>query len=209
MNILDFMLKNLPPLYKTENTLKRYKFLGKIFQEVYNKMHNMQYEYIIDMASADILEVLGNNINVPKPLGMDIETYRSILKIAYYNIFLVPTHDNLMRVTKKVTGFFPYMKPLWTFGSEEINDQGLYIAYDLDLNYNTEILLYLEKLVGAGIKIKRDFLYKMEGTTIYPACYFFDDDVLSINCEIISPIQDFKINQDLYLSQNYMQIGGL
>lgn len=209
MNILGFMLNNLPPIYKNENTLKRYRALENQFKRLYNEIDSIQTKYIIETAELEQLLVLGENVGVHKEPYMDIETYRALVKIKYFNTFLIPTHDNIMRVTQKVTGLFPYMKPLWTFGSEEINDQGLYIAYDLDLNYNTEILIKLEDLIGAGIKIRRDYLYKMQGVTLYPATYFFDNDMMNIECEVLPPNQDLGINQELYLSQNYMQIGGL
>lgn len=183
MDMFKYLLQNLPPLYKTENTLKEYKVLSKFFDDIFKKIDDLQYKYIIDRADEKTLNVLGSNIDVLRSLEMDLESYRKILKINYFNMFLVPTHNNFMRATEKVTGFFPYIKPLWTFGSDQTNDQGLYISYDLGLDYNTEVLMKLESLIGAGIKIRRDFLYKMQGVTTYPACAIFDNDILSIKCE--------------------------
>lgn len=206
MDMYSYMIQNLPPLYRTENNLKRYKVIANEMKKLFDRMNNLQLKYIIQTADLETLLVLGDNLNVKKEDYMTTEIYRKFVLIAYSNMFLVPTHNNLMNVIRKITGFHPTMQPLHTFGEQIENDQGLYIAYDVTNDYNTSVLLELEKLVGAGIKIRRDFLYKVEGVTIYPATYLFNNDTINIDCEIKSPSQNWDMKQDLTVASSYLQI---
>lgn len=180
----SYMIQNLPPLYRTENNLKRYKVIADEMKKLFDRMNNLQLKYIIQTADLETLLVLGDNLNVKKEDYMTTEIYRKFVLIAYSNMFLVPTHNNLMNVIRKITGLYPTMQPLYTLGSQIENDQGLHIVYDIDTSFNTGVLVELEKLVGAGIKIKREFITRLQGYTVYPASVLYNTDVLSIDCEI-------------------------
>lgn len=184
MDMYKYMINLLPPLYRTENTLKRYKIIGELMNKVSKRIDLLSNLYVIDTCKEEQLYILGDNVSMPKPEYMSLEEYRSLVKLTvYYNLVLVPTRNDIFRVIKKATGLAPEIKPLWTFGDKLENDHGYYIAYDLDLNFNTELLLNLEKLIGAGIKIKRDYFYRMQGQDIYPAMAMLDKDILTIECE--------------------------
>ncbi|MGL5716726.1 MAG: hypothetical protein ACRCX2_27170 [Paraclostridium sp.] len=210
MNWYSFMINNLPPLYRTSDTLKRYKVIAEQFQFLDEFLNQLKICSVIDLANEESLMILGSNLNVVRDLNDSLETYRKLVKIEYYKMFIVPTHNNIKNIVKKVTEFTPYMMPLWKQSLELLeNDHGYHLAYDVDLSYPQKVLDTLEKVIGAGIKVKRDYIYKMEGSTIYPAVYFFDNDIMSIECEVDSPSKNLDVKQNLIFTQIYPQIGGI
>ncbi len=186
MDIYGFILNKLPPIYKTENTLKRYRVIAKELEKLFVTIHNLQFQYLIQTADLEHLLILGENVNVKKEDYMTTEIYRKFVQIAYSNLNFVPTHNELMKVIKKVTGLYPTMIPLPSEGPQIENDQGLHITYDIDTSFNTEVLIELEKLVGAGIKIKRDLITRLEGYQVYPASILYNHDIIEIQAEEVN-----------------------
>lgn len=205
MDYYKYMLELLPPLYKTHNSLARYKVLASQFNKLFKRIRELPLKYDIDICSNEDLLVLGSNLGIPKLETDSWETYRQLIKINHYKLFTVPTHDNIVRISRKVSGFYPLLKPLWYNGMEKENDQGYYIAYDLPADYPNKVLTELESFIGAGIKIQRDFFYKLEGVTLYPAMYMFDDDLISIECEVDSPKKNLEMKIDNFLEQTVIQ----
>lgn len=205
MDFYKYMLELLPPLYKTPNTLARYKVIASQMNKLFEEIKKLPSKYVIDTCENEDLLVLGNNLGIPKLETDSWETYRQLIKINHYKLFTVPTHTNIVMLAKKVSGFEPYLKALWHNGDTEENDHGYYIAYDLPAEYPNKVLVELESFIGAGIKIQRDFFYKLEGITIYPAMYMFDDDQLNIDCEVYSPIKTLDMQLENYFNESLIQ----
>lgn len=205
MDFYSYMLELLPPIYKTKNTLARCKVISKEFNKLARKIKELPHRFVIDKCSNQDLLVLGSNVNVAKIDKDSWDIYRQLIRINYYKLFNVPTHKNIVSIATKVSGFYPILRPLWYDGPDLTNDQGYYIAYDLPGDYPNKVLIELESFIGAGIKIRRDFFYKLEGVTIYPAMYMFDNDQLNIECEVFSPIQKLNMKIDNYFNETLLQ----
>lgn len=186
MNSFDFLINHLPTAYRgEENTRKQMKIWGVFFDTIISYVDALPTYFYIDTATEEWLELLGLNIGRPRKALEDLEVFRSIVKINYYNTFVVPTHNNILRITNNVTGFYPYLKQLWELdGTNFIADNtdfAYYLAYDLTPTYPTAILDELEKFYMAGVKLIRDYLYKLEQNELKVATMMNNDDVLHVD----------------------------
>lgn len=183
MNYLNFMLKYTPRVYWEENTTKSFRVFSEGLKSIETDMNKLYKNSILDSAELNGLEnIFGANLQRPRKVLETAEEYRAILKAIIYSKQSVPTHDNILKVIKKVVGFYPILQPLHILGNIPENDHGYYIAYDLTNGFNNDILDELEKIIGAGVKIERDYFFNMEGITIYPACVMYDNEVIDIGC---------------------------
>ena len=183
MKYLNFMLKHTPRVYHEENTIQSFRVFSEGIKSLEDDMNKLYKNIILDSAEMKGLEnIFGANLQRPRKILETEEEYRAILKAVIYSKQLVPTHDNILKVIKKVVSFYPILQPLHQLGDDIENDHGYYIAYDLTNGFNNDILDELEKIIGAGVKIERDYFYNMEGITIYPACVMYDDGVIDIDC---------------------------
>lgn len=183
MNYYKYMVNLLPPLYRNKRVLDRYMVLGSLMNKVSELIKTLPNMYIIDVCYEEDLLRLGENIGYPKKEKQDFETYRSLLKIMYAKLFIIPTRDEIKKLTKRVTGYYPTIEPLHTKGDKQENDHGYYISYDLTNDATTDALNQVESVIGAGIKINRDYFYKLEGVKLYNAAALRDKDIISVGCE--------------------------
>lgn len=183
MDWYGFMVNNLPPLYRNDSTLKRYKVVAEQFKVIDKLCEELKYSVVIDLCSDEELLVLGTNLGVAKIETDSFETYRKLVKIEYYKVFIIPTHNEIKRIVKKTTGLYPSLNPLWYRGDEIENDQGYAITYDIPINFEQKILESSESVIGAGIKIVREFLFKLDGTEFKNACAILDIGTIKIGGE--------------------------
>lgn len=184
MNWYSFMINNLPPLYRTSDTLKRYKVIAEQFQFLDEFLNQLKICSVIDLANEESLVILGSNLNVIRDLNDSLETYRKLVKIEYYKMFIIPTHNNIKNIVQKVTGFYPSLRPLWEQGLLELeNDHGYVLEYDIDLSYPQKILDSAERVIGAGIKVVREYQLKVENNDFLHAQALLDYDTWKIGGE--------------------------
>lgn len=183
MDWYGFLLNNLPPIYKNENTLKKYKIISKSLETAEKCIESLKYINTIDLCTDQELLVLASNLGMVKNENDSFELFRKLVKIEYYKVFIIPTHNNIKKIIKKTTGFYPSLIPLWYRGPQTENDQGYSITYDIPLDFDQRILESSEKVIGAGIKIVREFLFKVEGIEFLNASSVFDTDTIKIGGE--------------------------
>lgn len=162
-----YLVEMLPPLYRTPNTLARYKVIAKQLNKLMDKIQQLPLKYIIDTCSNEELLVLGENVNVKKLETDSWETYRQLIAVEHYKLFNVPTHENIIRLVRRATGFYPKLESLYYYGSAQEYDHGYNISYELPIDFNQKPLENMESFIGAGIKIKREFITSLDGADIY------------------------------------------
>lgn len=188
MNSFDFLINHLPTAYRgEENTRKQMKIWGDFFDTIISYVDALPTYFYIDTATEEWLELLGLNIGRPRKALEDLETYRKLLKIQYYNTFIVPTHNNILKITKNITGEYPILKPLWEQEGTNFDtnnaDLAYYLGYSLEPGFPTEVLDNLEKFYAAGVKIVREDLFKIttNDTLVATAIYNHGQTVVGFN----------------------------
>lgn len=164
MKSYDFLINHLPTAYRGEiNTQKQMKIWGELFDFIISYVDSVSKYFYIDTATEEWLELLGNNVGRPRKAAEELEIYRKILKIQYYNTFIVPTHNNLLKITKNITGEYPILKPLWEQEGADYStsDAAYYLGYNLEASFPTTVLDELEKFYAAGVKIEREDLFEV------------------------------------------------
>jgi len=185
MNVYDMFINLTPDVYLNEqNTMKLIKTWSDLFEKITSYVDSLPEYFYIDTAPLEYLKILGSNVGREYSEGEDEDVYRSILKIAYYNFFIVPNHNNLLRVTKAVTGFYPTLKPLWveegTDFETDNTDSAYKLSYYLTSTFSTEILDSLEKFYPAGVKLISEYLYKLTSKNLKVAGIMYNYDVMQI-----------------------------
>ena len=212
MDSYKYMVSHLPPVYRETNTLKKYKLIADLFEtEDYKEFLKNR---VLDLANLDGLNLFGINLDRYKREEETIEEYRQFLKVAMFKKFVVPTHDNILKVIKNVVGFYPDIQPLYVENPNlEENDLGYYITYDLTNSFKTEILDELEKFIAAGVKVRRDYFFNCEGVDLFPANIIYDTDVIEIGCNPIVENKTMDLKQEWIFTNivhdtQYIEIGG-
>lgn len=180
MDFYKYMLELLPPLYRTPNTLARYKVIASQMNKLFAEIKKLPTKYAIDICSNDELLVLGENVGIKKLDTDSWETYRQLVAVEHYKLFNIPTHDNIIKLIRKSTGFYPVLESLHYFGEEQEYDQGYKLEYELPIDYNQKPLENVESFIGGGIKIEREFLISFEGCDILWAQALLNDGVIKI-----------------------------
>lgn len=182
MDNYKYMISHLPPVYHETNTLKKYKLVADLFKTEDYKF--LLKNRVIDLADLNGLNLFGANLDRYKREEETVEEYRQFLKVSMFKKFVVPTHNNILKVIKNIVGFYPNIQPLYTENPNlEENDLGYYITYDLTNSFKTEILDELEKFIAAGVKVKRDYFFNFEGYDVFPVHILYDSDILDISCK--------------------------
>jgi len=185
MNVYDMFINLTPDVYlNEENTMKLIKTWTDLFEMITSYVDNLPEYFYIDTAPLEYLKILGSNVGREYMEGEDVDTYRSLLKIRYYNFFIVPTHNNLLRATRAVAGFYPTLTPTWevdgTNFETDNTDASYNLSYDLDPTFSTEILDELEKFYPAGVKLISQYLYKLTSKDLKVAGAMYNYDVIQI-----------------------------
>lgn len=180
MDFYKYMVELLPPLYRTPNTLARYKVIASQMNKLFAEIKKLPTKYVIDTCSNDELLVLGENAGIKKLDTDSWETYRQLVAVEHYKLFNIPTHDNIIKLVRKSTGFYPFLESLHYFGEEQEYDQGYKLEYELPIDYNQKPLENIESFIGGGIKIEREFLISFEGCDILWAQALLNDGVIKI-----------------------------
>lgn len=180
MDFYKYMIELLPPLYRTPNTLARYKVIASQMNKLFAEIKKLPTKYVIDTCSNDELLVLGENVGIKKLDTDSWETYRQLVAVEHYKLFNIPTHDNIIKLVRKSTGFYPVLESLHYFGEEQEYDQGYKLEYELPIDYNQKPLENVESFIGGGIKIEREFLISFEGCDVLWAQALLDDGVIKI-----------------------------
>ena len=180
MDFYNYILEMLPPLYRTPNTLARYKVIASQMNKLFEEIKKLPSKYVIDTCENEELLVLGENVGVKKLETDSWETYRQLIAVEHYKLFNVPTHENIIKLVRKSTGFYPVLESLHYFGDSEENDQGYKLVYELPIDYNQKPLENVESFIGGGIKINREFLVSLDGCDIYWAQGILNDGVIKI-----------------------------
>lgn len=212
MDNYKYLISHLPAVYHETNTLKKYKLVADLFKmEDYKELLKNR---VLDLANLDGLNLFGINLDRYKREEETIEEYRQFLKVAMFKRFVVPTHDNILKVVKNVVGFYPNIQPLNIDNPTlKENDLGYYITYDLTNSFKTEILDELEKFIAAGVKIKRDYFFNCEGVDLFPANIIYDTDTIEIGCNPVIESQIMNLKQEWILTNiindiENIEIGG-
>lgn len=212
MDNYKYMISHLPPVYHEVNTLKKYKLVADLFRTEDYK--DFLKNTVIDLANLEGLNIFGANLNRYKRDEETVEEYRQFLKVEMFKKFVVPTHDNILKVIKNVVGFYPNIQPLYVDNPElQENDLGYYITYDLTNSFKTEVLDELEGIIAAGVKIKRDYFFNCEGIDIFPANAIYDKDIIEIGCNSLIEKEKIDIKQELIFTnvlfdKEIIEIGG-
>lgn len=191
MNGYDFLINHLPTVYRTEeNTKKQMKIWGDFFDLIISYIDVVPTYYYIDLAPEEWLELLGRNVGRPRKALEDLETYRKLLKIQYYNTFIVPTHNNILKITKNITGEYPILVPLWEQEGIDFDtnnaDAAYYLGYSLGGGFPTEVLDGLEKFYAAGVKIVREDLFEVstKDTLVATSIYNYGQTIVGFNIPV-------------------------
>ena len=180
MDSYKYMVSHLPPVYRETNTLKKYRLIADLYDS--NVNDDFLKNRVIDSANIEGLNVWGVNLNRYKRKNETIEEYRQFLKVEMFKKYVVPTHNNILEVVKRVAGFYPKIQPLHLDNPELLeNDLGYYLTYDLTNSLKTEVLDELEKFIPAGVKIKRDYFFNCEGYDIFPVQLIYDQDTVEFD----------------------------
>lgn len=180
MDYYKYMLELLPPLYRTEKTLARYRVIADQMNYLFQEIQKLPTKYIIDTCSNEELLILGENVGVKKLETDSWETYRQLIAVEHYKLFNVPTHNNIIKLVRRSTGFYPVLESLHYFGDSEEYDQGYSLYYELPIDFNQKPLENIESFIGAGIKIKREFIVSLDGCDIYWGQAMLNDGVIKI-----------------------------
>lgn len=199
MNYLKNILKYIPPVYLEENTIKNSKVFTSAIDDFDNCIKTLYNNAILDLADDEGLDIFGANLKRPRRKIELTEDYRAILKAIIYSKQTVPTHDNILAIVKKITGFYPTLTPLHMTGDSLENDHGYYIAYDLTNNFNNDVLDEIEKIVGSGVKVERDYFFNLNGNTLYPACAIYDNQIITVECNEIKENENLEIGLEYKL----------
>ena len=180
MDFYKYMTEILPPLYRTKSTLARYRVIANQMNKLFNQIQELPSKFIIDTCSNDELLILGENVGIKKLETDSWETYRQLVALEHYKLFSVPTHENIVKLVRKSTGFYPVLESLHYFGESEEYDQGYKLTYELPLDFNQKSLENVESFIGAGIKINREFIVSLDGCDIYFGQGLLNDGIIKI-----------------------------
>jgi len=159
MTNYNFMVKHLPNIYRRSETLKRYKVIGAVLDELEAIIDSYPGLFYIDNATEEFLDLLGENVDRLRKSGESLDTYRQILKAKYYNVFFVPHYNNILKMIKNVIGNYPRdLIPGWDFDTAE--DLAYKIDYLLTPGFDPAALVEIESMIGAGIKVIAEYNYE-------------------------------------------------
>lgn len=106
MTDIDQILKLLPEHTSKSNTLKYIECLRPAIKYINDLLNESQGMCNIDKATGEYLDYIGFKNNVERGNMSDIE-YRSFLKVARFKTLNAPTTENLIKLTKSLTGYTP------------------------------------------------------------------------------------------------------
>lgn len=159
MTNYNFMVKHLPNLYRRPETLKKYKVIGTVLDDLESIIDSYPGFFYIDNATEEFLDLLGENIDRYRKSGESMETYRQILKAKYYNVFFVPHYNNILKMIKNVIGQYP--RDLVPGSEFDVQDDLAYkISYLLTPGFDPTALEEIEKMIGAGIKVIAEYNFE-------------------------------------------------
>jgi len=158
INCYDFLLAHTPTVYRGEpETQKLLKVWAEIFQDIADSVESISSDFYVSNCNEENLTLIASNEGVAREKYWTLETFRAMVKIARYNNTVVPTHENILKITKNVTGQSSILEPLWNIDgyADGDTDAGYRQSYKVSSSYPTAILNGLERFFPAGLKLDR------------------------------------------------------
>ena len=183
INCYEFLLAHTPTAYRgEENTQKLLKVWASIFQEIVDSLETFSSDYYLSNCGEEELELMASNENVVRNYNWTLETLRAVTKIARYNTTVIPTHNNILEITKNVTGQSSVLEPLWNAPnySDGDTDAGYRQSFKVSSSYPTIILDKLGDLFPAGIKLERIYEFSVAQRDLKVSTIMLDIQQLNV-----------------------------
>lgn len=151
-NNCEFMLSYLPHyLARNKRVQALFKAVSLIFDDIDNKLNKLNRMWLIDEATGEFLDDLGELVG-EKRNNSDDERYRKRIKLAFKLTNFVPHLNSLLEICKFYTGLNPEIRLGW----EEDGEPGRYdVDFVANRDYNFSLIddFDLDRIAGGGIKV--------------------------------------------------------
>ena len=150
LNNYEYMLSKCPWwLKKNERVQAFYRATARLFDEVDRIYNLLEKQHLVEFASGEFLDFLGEKFNVYRN-GQTDERYRNRVKLAMREYKLVPNLETISDIGKMFTGIEPII---------DLNTNGEPALYEVKFisnnKYDFSLIdeLNLNNIVGGGVKI--------------------------------------------------------
>lgn len=146
----DYMMSKCPWwLKKNSNVSSFYKAISKLFDEVDRVYNLIEKQHLVDYASGEFLDDLGEKFDVSRN-GQTDDRYRNRIKLAMRKYKLVPNLETISNIGEMFTGLTP------TINTNTDNEPALYdVKFISNKEYDYSLIdeLDLGSIVGGGVKV--------------------------------------------------------
>lgn len=145
---LENLLNLLPEHLAKENTLKFIECIKPVFEYVENLLIEDEGMSNIDKAKGEYLDYIGY-LNGVSRNNLTDEEFRSFIKVAKFKILNAPTNDNLLKLTKQLTGYYPAEIEFYPNGEPASQRLKFVVPYTTDLSKFPDY----NEIIDAGARI--------------------------------------------------------
>lgn len=161
---LQNLLKLIPEHLAKTDTMKFIKCLYPALDYVEKLLIEDEGMGNIDKAFGEYLDFIGYKNGVSRN-GMSNEEFRSFIKITRFKMLNAPTNDNLIKLTKDLTGYYPAAIKFYPNGELASQYLKFIVSYATDLSKFPDY----NEIIDAGARIYRDIVSKAGRKRYRPA----------------------------------------
>lgn len=161
MTFYDKIIQLMPVHLRKENTLKFIKCIAPSFDYVEELLLQDKGMGNIDKANGEYLDYIGY-LNGVLRNGMTDAEFRSFIRTARFKMINAPTTENLLLLTKALTGYYPAIVEFCPNGEPASQYLKFIVPYTTDLSKFPDY----NEIIDAGARIYRDIV-AIAGRTRY------------------------------------------
>lgn len=174
---LTSLFKLYPQLMDKDNTNKYINCLKPVFEYIEQLLLKEVGMSNIDKATGEYLDYIGYKNGVARN-GMTDEEFRPFIKTTRFKTLNAPTTDNLIKLTKDLTGYLPAIVQFYPNGEPASQYLKFIVPYTTDLSKFPDY----NEFIDAGARIYRDIV-SVAGRTRYTPVFTAGLHQLNMNIE--------------------------